>query len=83
MSKTFAEEQKGRLSMNIFLYICVSIVMSAIIFVFGVLLCALLNSCDKDTDANSFTVIYMLSLSNGCLIAYLSHLNGLFQEVKK
>ena len=64
--------------MNIFVYICVSIVMSAIIFVFGVLLCALLNSCDKDTDANIFTVMYMLSLSNGCLIAYLSHLNGLF-----
>lgn len=64
--------------MNIFVYICVSIVMSAIIFVFGVLLCALLNSCDKDTDTASFTVIYMLSLSNGCLIVYLSHLNGLF-----
>lgn len=64
--------------MNIFVYICVSIVMAAIIFVFGVLLCALLNSCDKDTDANSFIVICMLSLSNGCLIAYLSHLNGLF-----
>ena len=83
MNKAFAEEQKGWLSMNIFVYICVSIVMSAIIFVFGVLLCALLNSCDKDTDtASFFTVIYMLSLSNGCLIAYLSHLNGLFQEVK-
>ena len=64
--------------MNIFAYICVSIVMSAIIFVFGVLLCALLNSCDKDTDTASVTVICLLSLSNGCLIAYLSHLNGLF-----
>lgn len=84
MSKTFAEGQKGGLSMNIFVYMCVSIVMSAIIFVFGVLLYALLNSCDKDrdTDTASFTVICLLSLSNGCLIAYLSHLNGLFQEVK-
>ena len=81
MSKTFAEEQKGWLLMNIFVYICVSIVMSAIIFVFGVLLYALLYSCDKDTDAASFTVIFVLSLSNGFLIAYLSHLNGLFQEV--
>ena len=66
--------------MNFFVYICVSIVMAAIISVFGALLCALLYSCDKDkdTDTASFTVICLLSLSNGCLIAYLSHLNGLF-----
>ena len=64
--------------MNFFVYICVSIVMAAIISVFGALLCALLYSCDKDTDTASFIVICLLSLSNGCLIAYLSHLNGLF-----
>lgn len=59
-------------------YICVSIVMAAGIFVGGVLLCMLLSLGDEDTDAASFTVIFILSLSNGCLIAYLSHLNGLF-----
>lgn len=64
--------------MNFFVYICVSIVMGTIISVFGVLLCALLNSYDKDTDTASFTVICLLSLINGCFIAYLSHLNGLF-----
>ena len=64
--------------MNIFVYICVSIVMAAIIFVFGVLLCALLSLGDNDTDTASFIVICMLSLSNGCLIASLSHMNGLF-----
>ena len=57
---------------------CVSIVMAAGISVGGVLLCALLSLCDKDTDTASFTVICLLQLSNGCLIAYLSHLNGLF-----
>lgn len=64
--------------MNIFVYICVSIVIGILILVVGVLLCALLNSCNKDADTASFTVICLLSLSNGCLIAYLSHLNGLF-----
>lgn len=64
--------------MNIFVYICVSIVMAAIILVLGVLLCMLLSLDNKDKDTASFIVICMLSLSNGCLIAYLSHLNGLF-----
>ena len=64
--------------MNIFVYICVSIVMAAIIFVFGVLLCPLLSLGDNDTDTASFIVIWRWSLSSGCLIAYLSHLSGLF-----
>ena len=64
--------------MNIFVYICVSIVMAAIILVLGVLLRILLSLDNKDTDTASFIVICILSLSNGCFIAYLSHLNGLF-----
>lgn len=68
MNKAFAEEQKGGLFMNIFAYICVSIVMAAIIFVFGVLLCVLLNSCDNDTDTVGFTVICLLSLGNAILL---------------
>ena len=64
--------------MNIFVYMCVSIVMAAIILVLGVLLCMLLSLDNKDTDTASFIVICILSLSNGCLITYLSHLNGLF-----
>ena len=64
--------------MNIFVYICVSIVMAAIILVLGVLLRMLLSLDNNDTDTASFIVICILSLSNVSLIAYLSHLNGSF-----
>ena len=64
--------------MNIFVYTCVSIVIGILIWVVGVLLCMLLSLGNNDTDDASFSVICLLSLSNGCLIAYLLHLNGLF-----